>query len=94
MKSFEDGLAKKSVHEIFNSLTALVRIEHPEAADAVIRTIMKHAKGTGYGLWWIGRLIPDLPKSAIPKLDAMLTTLPEKRIEELLDFVTQLKNKP
>ena len=94
MKSFEDGLAKKSVHEIFNSLTALVRIEHPEAADAVIRTIVKHAKGTGYGLWWIGRLIPDLPKSAIPKLDTMLATLPEKRIEELLDFVTQLKNKP
>ncbi len=94
MKSFDDGLAKKSIHELMNSLAALVRIQHPEAADAVIKTIVKHSKGSNYGLWWVGRLIPDLPKSAIPKFDALLASLPEKRIDELLDFVTQLKNKP
>jgi hypothetical protein len=94
MQSFEDGLAKKSIHELMNSLAALVRIQHPEAVDAVIKTIVKHSKGSTYGLWWVGRLIPDLPESAIPKLDAMLVALPEKRVDELLDFVTQLKNKP
>ena len=94
MKSFEEGLAKKSIHDFMNALVALVRIQHPEAADAVIKTIVKHSKGTTYGLWWVGRLIPDLPKSTIPKFDAMLATLPEKRVDELLDFITQLKNKP
>ena len=94
MKSFEEGLAKKSIHDFMNALVALVRIQHPEAADAVIKTIVKHSKGTTYGLWWVGRLIPDLPKSTIPKFDAVLATLPEKRVDELLDFITQLKNKP
>ena len=38
----------------------------------------------GYGLYWIGQLIPDLPKDALPKLEALLPTLPEKVIDQLL----------
>ncbi len=94
MNALDQGLTKKSISEIVTALTALVRIQHADAADAVIKTIVQHSKGAGYGLWWAGRLIPELPKSAIPKLETMLKSLPEKRIEELLDYVTELKNKP
>ena len=94
MKSFEERLAKKDVHNFWVVLEAIVRIQHPEAVDAVIKAIVKYAKSGTYGLWWIGRLIPELPKSAIPKLEAMMPELPEKRVDEVLEFVTQLKNKP
>ena len=42
--------------------------------------------------YWVGHLIPRLPKAeALPKLEALLPTLPEKMIDQLLDYVTELK---
>jgi hypothetical protein len=76
-------------------LESMVRIKHPSATKSLTELLAKHAKGThSYTLYYIGRLIPSLPKEAVPELEALLPTLPEKAIDQLLGYVTELKNKP
>jgi hypothetical protein len=95
-EAFDDRFKKsKDLWECGQVLETMVRVQHPAATEAMIATIEKHAKGNqGYGLYWIGRLIPQLPQEAAVKLEALLPTLPEKVIDQLLDYVTQLKNRP
>jgi hypothetical protein len=86
----------KEPHEPHQILQTMVRIGHPGAADAVIAAIIKEAKDTThtyYGYWY-GRLIADLPRSALPKIEALLPTLPDKMVDRLMDSVLALKNKP
>jgi hypothetical protein len=95
-KSFEEQLKKSpDANEVLATLRTMVRVNHPGATDAVIATITKHAKGARtYLLYLIGPLISQLPKEAVPKFEAMLPELPEKVIDQLLDFINQLKTRP
>ena len=74
----------------------MVRIGHPGAADALIEAVKKQAKATSYYYlsYWYGRMIAELPRSAYPKFEALLPTLPEKMVDQLMDSVLALKNKP
>ena len=78
-------------------LDAMIRVGHPGATDAVVELIERFARAKSpYGYsgfsYWVGRLIPRLPRDeALPKLEALLPTLPEKMIDQLLDYVTELK---
>jgi len=36
----------------------------------------------------------ELPKEAAPKLEALLPTLPDKAVDQLIGYVTELRNKP
>ena len=94
-QAFEERFKKSNdLWQCGQILEAMVRAQHPAATDATIDVLKKHAKGNqGYGLYWIGQLIPRLPKEALPKLEALLPTLPDKVIDQLLDYVTQLKNR-
>lgn len=93
---FDERLKKsKDLWECGQVVQTMVRVQHPAATDAAVAVIEKHAKGNqGYGLYWIGQLIPQLPKEALPKLEALLPTLPDKMVDQLLDYVTQLKTRP
>jgi hypothetical protein len=95
-QAFDDRLKKsKDVWDCGQVLETMVRIQHPAATDSLIAAVNKHTKsGYNYGLYWICQMIPQLPKEAIPKLEALLPTLPEKTIDQLVDYVTQLKSKP
>jgi hypothetical protein len=95
-EAFDELLKKsKDSNECGQILETIVRIQHPAATDSLIAAIEKHTKsGYNYGLYWLCQLIPQLPKEAIPKLEALLPTLPEKTIDQLVDYVTQLKSKP
>jgi hypothetical protein len=93
-KLFRQGCAKPGDDgELVGILSTMIRVGHPEATDATIELIKKSAKtGAAYGHYWLGHLIPQLPKAeALPKLEALLPTLPEKMIDQLLGFVTELK---
>ena len=60
----------------------------------LIKKFARSKSGYGYyGIsYWVGRLISRLPPAeALPKLEALLPTLPEKMIDQLLDSVTELK---
>lgn len=83
----------KDRHGVRSILEALIRVEHPGATDAVIRTIQKEPGRYSYDLWWVTRLIPMLPKSAVPKLEAILTSLPANVVDYVLDCTMELKNR-
>jgi hypothetical protein len=95
---FRQGMSKSGKeYELFEVLGTMARVDHPGATDAVIELIQKLARAKSpygyYGLsYWIGRLIPKLPRAeALPKLEAILPTLPEGMVDQLLDSVTELK---
>ena len=92
----EQLVAKKEPHELQQVLRTMVRVGHPDAADALIDTLKKQAKTTSYYFfsYWYGPLIADLPKSALPKFEELLPTLPDKMVDQLMDSVLALKNKP
>lgn len=85
----------KKPHEGHDVLQTMVRINHPEAADALIDALKRGAKETyfGYYGYWYGRMIPELPKSAFPKFEELLPSLPDKMVDHLMDSVLALKNK-
>ena len=86
----------KKPHESQEILSTMVRIAHPGAADAVIEALKKTAKETTYYYvgYWYARMIADLPKSALPKFEALLPTLPEKMVDQLMESVLAMKNRP
>ena len=95
---FRQGLGRAAKeYELSEVLETMIRVGHPGATDAVIEVIEKFARAKStYGYsgisYWVGRLIPRLPRAeALPKLEALLPTLPEKMIDQLLDYVTELK---
>ncbi|MHB1034789.1 MAG: HEAT repeat domain-containing protein [Pirellulales bacterium] len=90
-------LAKcKDAFELQDILDTMVRVGHPEATDAVIEQIKTTARANrAYGYHALGDLVSKLPKAeAVPKLEALLPTLPEKIVDQLHDYVTRLKNSP
>ena len=95
-RQFKQRMAKsKDEHESVGIIATMARVQHPQATDAAIELIQKLAKSKYGYYYWVGRLIPQLPKAeALPKLEALLPTLPEKMIDQLLDYVTELKNSP
>jgi hypothetical protein len=89
-------LAKAKANDGYDLMETMVRIGHPEATDAVIAAIKKESKGTStyyYGYHY-ARMVADLPRSALPKLEELLATLPDKMVDSLMDSVLALKNKP
>ena len=92
--AFAEGLKKsKDLHDTGMLLRTMVRVNHPEATDSLIAVLAKHAK-SAWGWYWIAPLIIELPKDAVPKLEALLPTLPDKAVDQLIGYVTELKNKP
>jgi HEAT repeat protein len=92
---FNESCRAGNDSESFAALNTMVRVRHPEATDAAIELIKLSAKSkTAYRYYWIGHIIPKLPRDeAVPKLEALLPTLPEKMIDQLLDSVAELKNR-
>jgi HEAT repeat protein len=95
-KLFAQGLAKPPKDfNVEGVLQTMVRVRHPGATDATIDYLRKVGKEKHgyYGYYGIGYMVAGLPKDeAVPKLEALLPTLPEKMIDHLHDYVTQLKN--
>jgi hypothetical protein len=93
---FQQHLGKPGeLHECLGILDTLIRIGHPGICDLGVELIKATAKGTSGTMYWAGRLIRQLPKAeAVPKLEALLPTLPEKMIDELLEYLTELKRAP
>jgi hypothetical protein len=72
----------------------MLKAEHPGTTDALIKAITKASKGTHtWGLFWLVQVIPHLPKQSATALEELLPTLPEKAVDQLLEAVTELKNK-
>lgn len=91
---FREYLDKRGEeHEAFGVLETMIRVGHPAAIDATIEIIERSAKSTlRFGIYWLDRIVPRLPKAeALPRLEALLPTLPDKMIDQVLDYIGQLK---
>lgn len=84
----------KDYHLAGRILQSMVHMLHPDATDATIELISAYAKSSQSSYYWIAPLIEQLPKEAAPKLEALLPGLPDKVVDQLLDHITELKNKP
>lgn len=82
----------KSLHDCHDVVAAMIRAEHPEATDAFIAALEKLSKSDYYTYWFM-RLVPELPKSALPRLEALLPTLGDRAADSLLDGIQQLREK-
>jgi hypothetical protein len=92
---FRERLAKSGEdHELTALLGTMIRVNHPGATDATIELIKRSAKGKhAYSYYWLAHLVRQLPKEeALPKLEALLPTLPEKMVDQLVDAVTEMRS--
>jgi hypothetical protein len=88
--------AHEDISDATDLVQAMVKLKHPEAVDSILAMLKKLAQSPTahhYSRWYT-HVIPDLPKSAAPKFEQLLTTLPEKMVDILLGSVQELKNKP
>jgi hypothetical protein len=95
LEDFQELLRKaKDNYEYHDVLETMVYVRHPDATDSLVMAIEKCSKATHlWGLYRLGQLIADLPKESLPKIEALLPKLPEKAIDQVIDYVTQLKNR-
>jgi hypothetical protein len=77
-------------------LRTMVRIQHPEAIEALIAALKEQAeeKYHYYLGYWYGPMIADLPRSALARIEELLPTLPDKMVDQLMEHVLALKDKP
>lgn len=82
----------KDVWGFTQVIETMIRVGHPEAIDLLVEAIQNYAKLPSYYLAWLARLIPMLPREvALPRLEALIPTLPEKTSSVLIDYVVELK---
>lgn len=79
--------------DCYEVMACMIRAAHPEATDAFLAVLDKFGKKTDYLAYFPG-LIVGLPKSAIPRLEALLPSLNEKVADSLLGFIQELREKP
>lgn len=93
-KRFDAELQKKN-NDIEEILLAMARFQHPGAADALMTAYEKFvvkAKGYTYDYWYY-RVIPDLPKAAIPALEAFLPKLKDRAADQWIEAIQELRNR-
>jgi hypothetical protein len=92
-----DQLTKlKDVHEKTPVLRVLIRLGHPAALDALIDLIKSVSRSTTYyySTYMLRMLVADLPKSALPRIEALVAELPEKFVDSIIDGIAALRTKP
>jgi hypothetical protein len=93
--TFDQTLAKaKQVHDCHEVVAAMIHAQHPDATDAFIAALQKFAKKMTYFDWWFRQLVPELPKSALPRLEALVPTLNEKMADSMLGYMQELRATP
>ena len=91
-RTFTEQFKKaKQMYDCVETIAAMIRAKHPEATDAVIATLEKFGGKSGY--FYLGHLVADLPKSALPRLEALIPKLHEHVADGLLGFMQQLRDK-
>jgi hypothetical protein len=81
-------------YNVSHVLETMIRIEHPDVVDHYLEAIKRVASSKrGYYMYWLARLIPDLPASAAPKLEALLPEIPEKLVDQIVPYLAELQAK-
>jgi hypothetical protein len=93
-ETFRATFAKaKQLLDCQDVVLAMIQAQHPEAPEAYLAVLEKFGKKTDYYGYFV-TLIADLPKSAIPRLEALVPNLSEKMSDTLLEYIQKLRDKP
>jgi hypothetical protein len=94
-EAFDEAFKKaKHFHDCHEVLAGMIAAAHADATDAYVATLEKFGNKADYFGDWYGRLVVDLPKSALPRLEAMIPHLNERVADSLLGYMQQLREKP
>jgi hypothetical protein len=91
-----DAMLKKRDfdYQCSNVLETMIRTEHPQAAEYFVATLKKIADGrASHYAYWLARLIPTLPKSAAPQIEAVLPTMSDKVVNQIAAYLAELQAK-
>ena len=95
-RTIEELLKKKGdiLHQASGVLETLIRVGHPQASEHFLTVLQKAATGKEHRyLYWITRLIPQLPKSAAPEIEKLLPGLDEKQVDQIAPYLAELQTK-
>jgi HEAT repeat protein len=94
LAEFESAMKKDPAQDkVGNALRALVRLGHPKAVDALIAAFEKVVGKSNAPIHWHVYLIPDLPKAAIPQLEAVVPKLQGQVADQWLAAIDKLRAK-
>ncbi len=92
--AFDEALKNsKEIYDLVHVLGCMFQAKHPKLEDAFVAALEKHAKRLDYFGYWFGTIVADLPKSAIPRLEALIPNLSDRAANTLLDLIQQLREK-
>jgi hypothetical protein len=93
-KTFSETFAKaKQLQDCQEVVDCMIHAQHLEATDAAVAVIEKFGKKTDYYGFFVN-LLADLPKSALPRLEALVPHVSDRMSDTLLGAIQQLRAKP
>jgi len=93
-KLLDEEFKKKTSNTIDEILLTMTRLQHPGATDALLAAYEKFVlKAKDSYHYWYTRIIPLLPKAAIPALEAFLPKLKDRAADQWIEAIQELRNK-
>jgi hypothetical protein len=83
----------KNQDKVREVLTVMVHLQHPKAVDALIASREKAFEQANIHAGWYALLIPQLPRSAIPQLEAITPKLSGRTADLWVRMIQQLREK-
>jgi hypothetical protein len=83
----------KNQDQVRSLVGVLVRLKHPGAAGALIASYEKIIGKANAYTYWYYHLIPDLPKAALPQLEALVPRVKGAEADHLVEAIQELRAK-
>lgn len=83
----------KSQENLNDVLTTMVHLKHVRAADNLLASYEKTIGKANVYTYWYYQLIPDLPKAALPKLEAIVSRLKGQEADRFVEAIQELRSK-
>lgn len=94
-KQFDLSIKQTKIPDnLYQILTVLVERQHPRATDAIVASIEKIAGKKNQNSHWFYYLIRDLPKAAIPRLEALVPLFQGHNADYFVNAIQILREKP
>ncbi len=85
--------SSKTLPDCYDVVATMVRASHPKTTDAYVAAMEKHAGKADYASYWFLRLVPELPREAIPRLEALVPMLHDRVADGFVANLEQLRQK-
>lgn len=92
-QAFDQHLKRAMAWEMHVILNTMLRVQHPAVTESVLAAVRKYASSSRFSVYWIGQYIAQLPPEALPEVEALLATLPDRVVDQLVEYVAALKQR-